>query len=292
MAEKVYRGFDADELTTQYSPSLTVSDAPQQIQHWQESSHRFRENVASNAVYDIAYGGSIGERMDIFGTNTSDAPVHVYIHGGYWQRTDKTDYSYLAEKLVADGAVVVVPNYNLCPAVGIEDIVEEMRRLLTWVFRNIAQYGGDPEQIHISGHSAGGHLTAMMALTDWNSLNSDLPPNLVKSGVSISGVFELEPLIHTPINEPLHLDRQSAKALSPLFMTADHVPPLSFAVGGEESSEFKRQSEAMLSHWQSLGGETNNFLCPNRNHFTVIGDIADTDSQLYAEIAGHLFVQH
>ena len=288
MTDIRYCEYDADHLTLQYLPSMTVTDSAAHIERWQKSSDVYRQRCGDHGHLDIAYGESPGERLDIFCQTNAAAPVHVYIHGGYWQRTDKSDYSFLAETLVGDGVCVVIPNYSLCPLVTVDEIVREMRRALAWVYLNIADYGGDPQRIHISGHSAGGHLTAMMALTDWTQQDNRLPADLVKSGVPISGVFDLLPLVYTPINDPLGLNVDTARQLSPLFMGGENLPPLGFAVGGDESDEFRRQNQDMASHWSSLGGDMSIIDCPARHHFNVIENLTDPSSHLYRSVSSYL----
>ncbi len=290
MTRDLYRGFDARQLTLQYSPSMTVCGAAGEPARWARQSAAFRQGFGGYTALDIAYGEAPGMRLDLFAPATGDAhPVHVYIHGGYWQRTDKSDYSFLAEALVNAGACVVIPNYTLCPATTVAGIVDEVRQSLAWVWRHAGEHGGDPGRIHVSGHSAGGHLTAMMALTDWPAMAADLPPALVRSGIPISGVFEVEPLVHTPINEPLGLDVAAARAISPLLQDGDAGVPLAFAVGGDESEEFHRQSAAMATRWRQLGGRAGEMTCPARHHFNVIDDLADPRSALFAQARDFLF---
>ena len=140
----------------------------------------------------------------------------VYIHGGYWRALDKRDASFVAPPFVAAGALVVVPNYALCPAASIDEIVRQQRAALAWVWRHAAAHGGDPERIVVAGHSAGGHLAATMLATDWPGVDPGLPADLVKGALSLSGVFELEPLRHAPFLAPdLQLDAAAAEAPQP-----------------------------------------------------------------------------
>ncbi len=288
MKETLYHGYDAETLTLQYSPSLSVSDAPRHVERWARESAIFREHFVGSASYNVVYGQHEGEKLDIFSPASTDAPVHIYIHGGYWQRTDKSDYSYLAGALTDRGVCVVVPNYTLCPTGSVGGTIEEVRHALAWTWANIALYGGDPARIHVSGHSAGGHLAVMMALTNWPDLVSSLPVDLVKSALPISGVFDLEPLIHTPINQPLGLDIESAHSLSPIFMHTNNPVPVAFAVGGDESDEFHRQSVSMAARWRDIGGGVTHVECPGRHHFNVIDDLNDTSSALFRQATSFL----
>ena len=289
MGVALYRGLDAGQLAREYMPSRTVPAAAQEPLRWASQSAGFREGFTGRARLDVAYGVSPGMRLDIFSpARRIDCPVHVYLHGGYWQRTDKSDYSFLAAGLVEAGVLVVIVNYTLCPETTVAGIVEEVRAALAWTFRHVSEHGGDPDRIHVSGHSAGGQLTAMLALTDWTATAADLPADLVKSGVAISGVFDLEPLVHTPINDPLGLDVDGARAVSPLLIGGPARFPLGFAVGGEESGEFHRQSRSMAQRWRQLGGETRFADCPGCHHFNVIDRLADPGSELFALVRGFI----
>lgn len=288
-SKAVYRNLSAEQLEFEYSPSKSVTNATQLMAAWQQRSEKFRAGFKGRQWLDLAYGDQAGETLDIFTNSSSKSPALVYIHGGYWQRTDKSDYSYLAERLVEEGITVVIPNYTLCPATTVGGIVDEMRRAMAWLHRHIADYGGDPARLHVCGHSAGGHLTAMMALTDWHELGHDLPPNLVKSGMPISGVFELEPLIHTSINDPLAMDLSEAQALSPRLKTPGFDVPMAFAVGGDESNEFRRQSHDMCEYWQRSGLTACEAPCSGHHHFDVIDLMLEADSAMFKQIQDFVF---
>ncbi len=179
----------------------------------------------------------------------------VYIHGGYWRALDKRDQSFVAPPFVAAGAMVVLPNYALCPAVTIEHIVLQLVQSLAWVWRHAAEHGGDPARIVVAGHSAGGHLAAMMLACDWRAVAPDLPADLVKGALAVSGVFELEPLRHAPFLAPdLNLDAATARKLSPAAMPAPRGR-LVAVVGGDESEEFLRQNALIAEAWGTRRGD-------------------------------------
>jgi arylformamidase len=204
----------------------------------------------------------------------------VFIHGGYWRALDKRDVSFVAPSFVQDGAMVVVPNYALCPAVSIETITLQMARAVEWAYRNAATYGADRGRIVVAGHSAGGHLAAMMLSCLWNQVSKDLPRGLVRSALAISGVFDLEPLRHTPfLKDDLKLTGASARALSPAFFPAP-AGSLSAVVGAEESEEFLRQNELIRQAW----GPRVVPVCeqiPGTNHLNVLHNFADSKGRLH-----------
>ncbi len=234
---------------------------------------------------DVRYGDGDGETLDIYPTPHADAPVLVFIHGGYWRSSDKSLHGFIAPSFTADGALVMVPNYAKCPAVGIEHIVLQMTRLLAWVHRHAAIYGGDPSRIVVVGHSAGGHLASMMLSCRWREVDAALPAQLVSGALAISGVFDLEPLRHAPfLKDDVQLTPASVKRLSSAFFPRPRRPLLT-AVGGEESAEFKRQTALIRDQW----GPTTVPVCetiPSANHFTILHNLADPNGRLHRHALG------
>jgi len=262
----------------QYNNRARVPEHLQILREWADRSAAAR--AALPATLDIAYGSDPGERLDLFPTAAPRAPVLVYIHGGYWRALDKRDASFIAPPFVAAGALVVVTNYALCPAASIDEIVRQQRAALAWVWRQAAAHGGDPDRIVVAGHSAGGHLAAMMLASDWSRVEPGLPADLVKGALSLSGVFELEPLRHAPFLAPdLHLDAVAAQRLSPIGLPAPKRP-LFALVGGEESEEFLRQNALIAGAW----GPASVPVCeavPGRNHMSVLRELAERDSRTH-----------
>ncbi len=231
-------------------------------------------------MLDVAYGRAESERLDVFLPNAPGAPVLVYIHGGYWRALDKRDQSFVALPFVAAGAVVVTPNYALCPAVTIEHIVLQLVQALAWVWRHAAEHGGDPARIVVAGHSAGGHLAAMLLACDWRAVAADLPADLVKSALAVSGVFELEPLCHAPFLAPdLRLDEATARKLSPAAMPAPNGRLVAI-VGADESEEFLRQNALIAEAWGARAVPVCEQV-PGRHHMNVLHELADPSSRTH-----------
>jgi arylformamidase len=243
-------------------------------------------------VLDLAYGDDPSERLDILPAQGPGAPVFVYIHGGYWRALDKRDHAFVAPPLSDAGAEVVLLNYALCPAVTIEHIVLQLVRALEWVWRNARDLCCDRNRIVVAGHSAGGHLATMLLACDWQAVAPDLPPDLVKSALSISGLYELEPLRHAPFLAPdLGLTEASALRLSPAAMAAPARGSLVTVVGGEESEEFHRQA-ALISQAWGPGIVTGAEIEAGRNHMNVLNELANPQSATHRRALALLGLGH
>jgi arylformamidase len=205
--------------------------------------------------------------MDLF--EAGDGPAVMFVHGGYWQALDKSFHSIHARGLNALGVSVAVPSYDLCPNVRIGDIVEQMRAACAVLHRET----GAP--VIVSGHSAGGHLAACLLATEAHA----------PAAYAISGLFELAPLMPTSINAKIGLDEAEAEALSPLFWPAPEGKVLDAVVGGDESSEFLRQSAAIVRAWGEAGVATRYEEIAGANHFTVIAPLTDPASEMCARLA-------
>ena len=270
--------FDPEWLDLQYNNRARIPEHAEIFERWDRASALAREN--SVCQLDLSYGKALSEKLDVFLPTSDNAPILVFIHGGYWRALDKRDVSFVAPSFVQDGAMVVVPNYALCPAVSIETITLQMVRAVEWVYRNAATYGADRGRIVVAGHSAGGHLAAMMLSCLWNQVAKDLPPGLVTSALAISGIFDLEPLRHTPfLKDDLKLTAASARALSPAFFPAPGGS-LSAVVGAEESEEFLRQNELIRQAWRPRAVPVCEQIL-GTNHLNVLHNFADSRGRLH-----------
>ena len=267
-------------LDAQYNNRARVSDHAQVLASWAQASALARSG-APLAQLDLRYGDGAGETLDVFPVSTPGAPVLVFIHGGYWRALDKSDHSFVAPAFNAQGALVVVPNYALCPAVSVEHISLQLARSLVWVWRHAAQFGGDASRIALVGHSAGGHLATMLLSCRWKELAADMPAHPLAGALSISGLYDLEPLRHTPMLQgDLKLTPTSVARLSPAFFPRPKGARLYATVGLEESDEFLRQNRLIRDVW----GPTAVPVCetvPGANHFTVLKRLVDPGSRLH-----------
>jgi arylformamidase len=265
----------SEALEAQYNLPRRHPERGSMLAAFGRESERVR--AALPVQLDVPYGEGPQETLEIFPAAASEpAPVLIFFHGGYWRSMDKRDFSFVAGPLVPAGIAVVAPNYALVPRVSVDEIVEQARLAVAWVCRNAATFGGDPSRIFVSGHSVGGHLAATAALTDWAA--AGLPPDLVKGGCSISGLFDLEPLLYTSINDDLRLDAAAAARLSPVRHLRQGLPPFVVAVGALETEEFVRQSLEFAAAWRAAGSPCDEHVLAGLNHYTIILECARPES--------------
>lgn len=275
------RRSDPAWLDAQYNARASIPDHAAIFERWTAASAVAREGSAAHL--DLRYGDGDGETLDVFpaATGSASAPVLVFIHGGYWRSRDKSEFSFIAPSFNAEGVMVVMPNYALAPAVSVEHITLQTTRALAWTWRNAARFGGDPGRIAVVGHSAGGHLVAMLLSCRWKQVADDLPAQLLTGGLSISGLFDLEPLRHTTFLQPdLRLTPASVARLSPAFFPRPRTAPLYSVAGGDESAEFIRQARLIRDVW----GPTAVPVCETvsgANHLTVLTGLADPAGRLH-----------
>ena len=261
-----------------YNNRAWVPDFANHLQHWTKQSKTARHQL--RGLTDISYGDGPNENLDIFPANLAHAPVMVFLHGGYWRALDKSDQSFIAPSFTREGVCVVVPNYALCPMVTIPDIVMQMVKALTWVWRYISEWGGDPSRIYVVGHSAGGHLAAMMMACQWQRYADDLPADLVKSGLSVSGLFELESVMRSPmLQSDLRLDEAQVLRCSPAWMPTPAQGSFWSVVGALESDEFIRQHMLIQQAWGKACVPVCEAL-PGLHHFNVLSALAESGSYL------------
>ncbi len=265
-------------LDRMYNNRLLVPAFAQHLARWQAESAQARQTL--DCQLDLAYGVGPSETLDVFPAARPGAPVVVFIHGGYWRSLDKADHSFVAPALHAAGAAVVVPNYALCPAVTIPEITLQMVRALAWTWRHARHFNGDASRITVIGHSAGGHLAAMMLACQWQAVGTDLPVQLVKNALSISGLYDLAPLAHTPfLKADLRLTPKDIRRASPALLPAPRQGQLYTVAGGDESAEFLRHNRLIQEDW----GPSVVPVCealPGLNHFSVVEALGERGSRL------------
>ncbi|MGE0484166.1 MAG: alpha/beta hydrolase [Gammaproteobacteria bacterium] len=279
----LYRDFASqDDIDAQYNIERLVPDARRWLEFFVEASARARAELTCER--DVAFGPTRAETLDIFRAARADAPIVVFIHGGYWRRLSAKEFSFVAAGPVARGFNVVVTNYALCPAVSIGEITRQSRAALAWIYRNAQRFGGDPERIVVSGHSAGGHQVARLLATDWLG-DYGLPPDVVKGGYAISGLFDLRPLRYSWLQPMIQLDGDTVLRESPQLQLPRSAPPLVAAVGGAESAEFHRQSRDYVATCRDAGLGAEYHALGDCHHFNVIESLGEADGLLTDALA-------
>jgi arylformamidase len=262
----------------EYNIRARVPDYPAIFSRWAAQAAATRSVHA--CLLDLAYGDGPAERLDIFPTREEPSPLMVFIHGGYWRSMDKSDFSWIAPNFVRHGVTVALINYGLAPRTPMEDMVRQTLAAIAWLYRKAGLYGIDRDRISLCGHSAGGHLAAMSMAALWNVFGADLPPDLVKGAVAISGVYDLEPLVVARfLNVDLKLDRERAMRLSPVNYPPRPGARLITSVGGAESSEFARQTALIGERWRA--NRLRDVPLPGCNHYDAIDALPDPAGPLF-----------
>jgi arylformamidase len=263
----VYRGMTRGQLDAAYNNSEAVADSADWLKRWRARSDVVR--ARRNARLDIAYGERPRARLDYFASGAANAPLFVFIHGGYWQRNDKETFAFVAEGPLAHGIDVALVGYTLAPEVRLSAIVGEMHQALTFLADHAGDFGFDRSRLFVGGWSAGGHLTAAVSRH-----------SAFRGGVPISGIFDLEPIALNYLNEKLALDAAEIATLSPLRTLPDRSPPLRLFVGGDELPELQRQSQAYADAAASRGLPVRLDILPGRHHYSILEELAHPDGAL------------
>jgi len=260
------------DYETEYNNRARVPEHVAIIPRWARDAAAYR--AEASCELGVSYGPSPRQYYDLFRPQTmkGDA-LAVFFHGGYWQALDPSFFSHMARGLNGRGVAVAVIGYNLCPEVTIADIIGQTRFACGVLHRRF----GLP--LVAFGHSAGGHIAACMLATDWRSVAGDLPPQLVRAGYGVSGIYNLKPLTETSLNTALQLSFEESERQSPFFWPAPSRLVFDAVVGAEESAEYLRQSRRLVDAW-GLGGVSTRYEELDGNHFTVIMPFADIDSAM------------
>ena len=270
------------DYEVEYNNRARVPDHAQIFARWQQEAASFRERMSAeeNAELGLAYGTSARQKVDLFFPEaTGHTPLALFVHGGYWRSLDASTFSHMAAGLNSRGIAVAVAGYDLCPQVTIGQIINQIRTACLFLWRRFGQ------RLMVYGHSAGGHLAACMVASDWKKLDPKAPADLVPAGYSISGLFDLAPLIATSMNTDLRLDDTEVARVSPLKWPVPRGRVFDAVVGGAESSEFLRQSHIVADDWRQRGVETRYEDIPGANHFTVLDPLSDPNSAMTARVA-------
>jgi arylformamidase len=284
----LYREFTKqEEIDTQYDPERGVPDFGVYARFFVGESASVRKDL--KCMLDVRFGPTVEETLDIFPAADPDAPILVFIHGGYWRRLSSKEFSLVARGPVALGITTVVTNYALCPKVTLSEITRQSRAAIAWLYRADHPAVGNRNRIFVAGHSAGGHQTARLLGTDWQN-DYGLRDDVIKGGFAISGLFDLRPLRYSWLQPMIQLSEEIVRNESPQFNIPVRSAPLIATVGGDETSEFKRQSTDYVEALKAAGHWADYYAQPGKNHFTAIDGFLDPKSDLCGRVRSFVAV--
>ncbi len=290
MSAKIFGDYDRAGLDAQYDNRAKVPAFPEYLARFKSESAAARDQYAGRMRLDVPVGPGPTERVDIFpAAGPGLAPVLVFIHGGYWLMLDKEDFSFVAKGFVPHGITTVVINYALIPSVRMAEVVRQCRQATAWVLAGAAGFGADPDRVAVAGHSAGGHLTAMVAATDWESFTAPLVPTPVRSrpigGVSLSGLHDLLPISRCYLQESLHPTELEVERYSPMRLPPPRSGSWLALVGEKEGPEYHRQSTELAKRWTAAGAaDVRARIAAGHDHFSIMMALADPDDPITLEI--------
>ena len=283
----VYRSFDLDSLNRQYDNRGKVTREALEAYRGEWALGSDLARTSFDCALDIQYGATIDEKLDVFKpAAVGPHPVQVYIHGGYWHFGDKRECAYVALGLCANSMVTVVINYGLAPLVSVAQQVEQTVNAIKWVAKNIARYDGDPSSVYVVGHSAGAHLALMTVAREFGARDARLSSGLVKGVCALSGVYDLEPIIRTSMNERIRLIDHEIEALSPARLDCDGDVIALVGVGSLEGEEFIRQTDVLVNRWSQKSSNVRAKIYEGDDHFSIRTGLGHPQSEVCRDIQG------
>ena len=272
---------EAVDYEAEYNNRARVPEHPEIFARWARVAAAYRAEAESEgrAELGLAYGPSPRQIIDLFApSHGSAAPLALFIHGGYWRSLEPATFSHVARGLNQRGFCVAVAGYDLCPQATIAGIIAQMQQACIYLWR---RFGRRPL---VHGHSAGGHLTACLLAADWKALDGNLPADLVPVGLSLSGLFDLTPLVGVSMNQDLCLTRDEAEKVSPLNWPVPAARALDAWCGALESNEFRRQNRLIGDAWSKRGVDVNTREIAGANHFNILDPLADPESEMVSRL--------
>jgi arylformamidase len=271
----VYKHYNQEQLNEQYNTRLQVPDYANYFDRWERLSS---QTAQDNAILkDIPFGDHSEERLDIYPSKIHHSKTLVFIHGGYWHLLDKDMFHFLAGHFLKYDVTTVLMNYRLAPQSSIDEIVASCRKAFRWIHDNIMRFNGDPSELYLMGHSAGGHLASMLLVEE--------EAKFVRAMISLSGLFRLEPIMLSYLNDSIGMDRENAMKNSPVFLTPANDYPLLLVTGTEESDEFKAQSEELYDCWKNKCSHIELLEVPQKNHYSILDIVTLKDSTLWTAMS-------
>lgn len=274
---KLYRNFTTQaEIDVQYDVENSVPDFSIYLKHFEEKNAEAMSTL--NPQMKLRYGETLSEYLDFYPAKGENPPLVVFFHGGYWRMLASEDFAFAALGPVASGFSVANINYTLCPNVTMDEIVRQSRAAIAWLIRN-ETLKFDRRKVIVAGHSAGGHLTAMCLMTNWEE-DYGLSNDCIAGGIPVSGLFDLRPFPYSFLQPALQLDMAQVMRNSPHFHVRSGLPPMHVTYGGAESTEFHRQSEEFADLLEDAGNSVTRYAQPGCNHFTAMAEFEKADTPI------------
>ena len=277
MAEKLYCGYNKDELENLYNQKHRIPNYEDYPINWKRDSDRARKELETKM--DVRYGDHSLETYDVFVGNPG-SPVHVFFHGGYWYSQDKSNFEFMAPAFVDKGWTFVGANYPLCPNVTMTELIHSCRKMVLDIFSRLNTWGFDGSAIHLAGHSAGAQIVSILATTEWDRHTQNQHP-LISRTMGISGIYDLQPVIYIDRNLEIGLTNDDVSEFSPMYSSEPFVGELMLAVGTHEGSEKVRQMQDYAKKQGGRGKGSQSALIENANHFSILDHYADRDGVLF-----------
>ena len=277
MAEKLYCGYNKDELENLYNQKHRIPNYEDYPINWKRDSDRARKELETKI--DVRYGDHSLETYDVFLGNPG-SPVHVFFHGGYWYSQDKSNFEFMAPAFVDKGWTFVGANYPLCPNVTMTELIHSCRKMVLDIFSRLNTWGFDGSAIHLAGHSAGAQIVSILATTEWDRHTQNQHP-LISRTMGISGIYDLQPVIYIDRNLEIGLTNDDVSEFSPMYSSEPFVGELMLAVGTHEGSEKVRQMQDYAKKQGGRGKGSQSALIENANHFSILDHYADRDGVLF-----------
>lgn len=258
---------------------MHVPGYPEYFNRWKLLSGSTGKKLT--VIKSVPYGHLPRENLDLYPSARPQSKTLVFIHGGYWHMFDKSLFHFIANSFHAYGVTTVLLGYPLSPDANMDQIVLSCRSAIRWLYKNVSAYRGDPHQMYVAGHSAGGHLAAMVMATEWKVFDPNLSAGPLQGMCAVSGLFNLVPIHLSYINQVLQMDQETALRNSPIWLEPFHTCPVLLAVGEAETNEYKDQSQELLTRWNTMGIDLRFLQLPGENHFSMAEKIADPLSALH-----------
>lgn len=269
----VYKNYSRRQLDQEYDNVKKVQnfDFQTYLDQLSQANELARQQYKEYLSADVHYGAGPDETLDLFLINPG-GPLHVFFHGGYWRMLHKNDFSYVANGVLPHGHNLAIINYSLIPFVRMGELVEQCGRSIDWLMQQGLSLGFDPTQIRVSGHSAGGHLAAMMAT---RSFQYEL-----QSICAMSGIFNLTPIQQCFLNDVLALTDAEVQQNSPVLLPPVFQGPLRLVTGAKEGVEYESQAQDLVAKWTKHGLAPELIFAPDHDHFTLRADLNNPDSAI------------